>query len=30
MEAGFSFVPTGPGLGEGKGVYFVEFSDEFK
>ena len=29
-KAGFSFVPTGPGEGSGSGVYFIDFSDEYK
>ncbi len=27
---GLSFVPTGPGKGSGSGVYFVDFSDDYK
>ena len=27
---GLSFVPTGPGYGSGGGVYYVDFSDEYK
>ena len=27
---GLSFVSTGPGYGSGSGVYYVDFSDEYK
>ena len=27
---GYSFVPTGPGQGGGAGVYFIDFSDDYK
>ena len=29
-KSGFSFVPTGPGKGSGSGVYFIDFSDDYK
>ena len=29
-KSGFSFVPTGPGKGTGSGVYFIDFSDDYK
>jgi hypothetical protein len=27
---GYSFVPTGPGKGSGSGVFFIDFSDDYK
>ena len=27
---GYRFVPTGPGKGSGSGVYFIDFSDDYK
>ena len=27
---GYSFVPTGPGEGGGAGVYFIDFSEDYK
>ena len=29
-KSGFSFVPTGPGKGSGSGVFFIDFSDDYK